>query len=715
LIGFPERMIHNFSPNFKLFYEVLLNCADGHCLFDSNGKLLSWSFSCGDFYPKIKDRIKPGYECRQFMRDLLENQALKNFKPVQNAEEWVEKQLVQLNENAEFIHHLEDGRFMHVRCAKLSNGYWLFVAQDITASYVQREALEESVRRMEGFSRISADWFWELDSELRYVYFSSQTSPVGGVNRDDLIGKPRLEHMLENAELNSQCREHNAALMAQEEVESVITWDDGELKKHIQMIAAPKFNSDGEFTGYVGCSRDITIEYSLSQQLEFQANHDELTGLINRRAFGYCLNSSLETRAECELLRESCDGLHQTLIFVDLDLFKMVNDNAGHQAGDQLLKDVTKLFKSIYTDPKDIIARLGGDEFAVLSVSNADQAKEQAEAFISCVSEYQFLWDKRTFSIGASAGIVRLDYTSDASDLLSRADAACYSAKMGGRNQVHLYSSDGAFVSSQNDEVGKLELINDALLNERLSLHLQPIVPASGVETIHRFEVLLRLGNGDLISPDELVAPGEVIPVAEKYDRMPLLDMWVVEKAIESLEKFRSVGEPVALSVNLSGTTLSNQACLERITSLVDEYSIEPDSLCFEISETAAIKGIEKAYGFIDQLRRRNCQFSLDDFGSGLSSFSYLRSLNVDYLKIDGCFISNIIEDSSSRAMVVAFNTLAHELGMKTVAEHVENDAIAALLKELNTDYLQGFGIGRPQDIDQWLNFYTEQHKLTGS
>jgi len=687
-------MIHNPSPDFQLFDEALLNCTDGHCLFDNNGKLLSWSQSFSDFYPKIRDRIRPGYPYAQFIRDLLEQQALKNLKSVKNVDKWIEKQVSRLDENPEFVHHLEDGRFMKIRYAKLSNGYWFFVASDVTASVLQREALEESVKRQEGFAQISADWFWELDSELRYVYFS------------------RIDHMLRNAELNTQCYEHNDALLAHETVESVLTWDDGDVKKHVQMIGEPQYNKDGEFTGYVGCAKDVTTEYGLKQQLEFQAAHDELTGLINRRAFGNYLNISLDNFAKREAENKSYEDLHQTLIFVDLDQFKMVNDNAGHQAGDQLLVDVTRIFGIVYSDPNDIIARLGGDEFAILSSYNEAQAKEQTEKLIRLIGEYRFKWDERTFTIGASAGIVLLDdSTSDDSDLLSKADTACYSAKISGRNQVHLFSRHSVFESNKNDEIGKLELINDSLLHERMSLALQPIVPSSRIDDHSKFEVLLRLED----ATRQVVPPGIVIPVAEKYDRMQHLDLWIIERAIEAIKKFSELDQSVALSVNLSGNTLSNEACLDQIARLVELNNVKPKTLCFEVTETATIKRIEKACGFIEHLKQFGCEFSLDDFGSGLSSFSYLRSLPVDYLKIDGCFVADIEEDLSNRAIVTSFNMLAHELGMKTVAEYVETEEIAELLGTMGIDYLQGFGVGAPQSLDAWLQFYAESQRLTGT
>ncbi len=707
-------MIHNPSPEFSLFHEALLNSSDGHCLFDADSKLLSWSDSFGDYYPRIKDRIKPGYSYQQFVRDLMENQVLRNLKPVEDIDDWAVEQAAMLGEKHEFVHHLQDGRHMRIKHSRLANGYYFFAATDITLSVVQQDALEDGKQRFERFAQLAADWFWELDAELKYVYFSGHTLPLCGTPRHELIGISRITHLQASVEKNAQLRDHNEALLARQEFEVVLSLADGaESLTHVHTIAAPVFDKQGVFTGYLGCGKNVTTEYGLKQQLEFQAAHDELTGLINRRAFANYLSVSLDTRTAREAQDQDCNDLHRTLIYIDLDQFKMVNDNAGHQAGDQLLVDITRIFGRAYNSSDDVISRLGGDEFAVLSACDEEEAKLRTEEFIKLVGEYRLSWDERTFSIGASAGIVTIDSdTVSDSDLLSKADMACYSAKMSGRNQVHLYSRHGVFVNNQNDEIGKLELINDSILHDRLSIALQPIVPARPKDDNHtKFEVLLRLED----AKRKTVPPGVVIPVAEKYDRMQHIDLWMIEHSISAINQFAEYGEQVALSVNLSGNTLSNESCLGQISRLVENNQVEPKMLCFEVTETATIKRIEKACNFIEHLKQLGCEFSLDDFGSGLSSFSYLRSLPVDYLKIDGCFVADIDEDSSNKAIVKSFNTLAHDMKMKTVAEYVETEAIADLLIELGIDYLQGFGVGRPENLDAWLNYYSEQQSLTGT
>ena len=707
-----------------MFDEAFLSSADGHCLFNSNGELISWSDSFSNLYPPIKPRIKLGYKYGDFVRDLMEQQLLHNIKPVENLDQWVIDHVATLEEKPYFVHHLLDGRYMQIKHTRLSNGYKFFAAIDITETVLQREALENSIKRFESFAQISADWHWELDAELRYTFFSTHSTPLFSTSVDDLIGVSRVEHVKTYADNDRQLQDHNKSLLERRKVNAVltITRNDettgaGSKTTYIEVIATPEFDKEGIFTGYLGCAKNVTTEYGLKQQLEFQAGHDELTGLVNRRAFANYVNMSLDTRSASEVQGQGCSDLHQTLIYFDLDQFKMVNDNAGHQAGDQLLIDVTRIFLQVFSSNDDIVARLGGDEFAVLCVSTELEAKEKAEEFIQLVGKYRLRWDERSFSIGASAGVARINSDSaTGSDLLSKADMACYSAKMSGRNQVHIYSRHGVFANTQNDEIGKLELINDSLQHDRLSIALQPIVPAKQVPAKQeddrtKFEVLMRMED----ATQKIVPPGQVIPVAEKYDRMQHIDLWMIERSIFAIKQFAERGQQVALSVNLSGNTLSNESSLDQISRLVRDYQVEPHTLCFEVTETATIKRIENACNFIEHLKQLDCEFSLDDFGSGLSSFSYLRSLPVDYLKIDGCFVADIVEDESNRAIVKSFNTLAHDMGMKTVAEYVETETVAELLTEMGIDYLQGFAVGRPSDVDTWLNHYADLNAQTGT
>ena len=389
-----------------------------------------------------------------------------------------------------------------------------------------------------------------------------------------------------------------------------------------------------------------------------------------------------------------------------------MNDSAGHQAGDQLLKELTNLITN-YICENSVIARLGGDEFSAVIPCNVEATVEIAQDLIDKINQYQFHWRKRKFNVGACMGVVAIDSTSsDSSDLLSKADIACYSAKSSGRNQVQEYSSQSSFQTQQNDELNKVKLLNDAISNDHIKLYLQPIVPTGNLnEERIKFEVLLRILNGD----DEVMPIADIIRIAEKYDRMHQLDLWVTGKALNAIEQMAQYGVDATLSVNLSGNTLSSASSLSQIVALVEAYQIIPGSLCFEITETAAIANIDKVKEAMRELRSLGCEFSLDDFGSGLSSFAYLQTLPVEYLKIDGSFVKSIMTDNACRAIVSSFNTLGHEMGMRTVAEFVENREIAETLTTLNIDYLQGYYVGMPRDLDEWLADYISDQRLTGT
>lgn len=715
--------VHNSHSDYSIFDEAFLGCADGHCLFDQDGKLVSWSDTFAHFYKPIIDKIVVGYEYRIFLRDLIENRVLKNMRPIDNIEEWLARQLDLIKQpKGEFIHHLENDEIMLIKHVRLSNGYWFFAAFDITELRNKREELAISKNKFQAFAQLSSDWFWELDSDLCYLYHSTHNSPVGFDANKDMVGMRRSSHVEHNAYKNEQLKLHNECLRLHKPVDVILTWQknannlqlvgqpdqkdnnekNGFLHTHIQ--AKPIYNRQGIFTGYIGCGKDVTKPFRLAQKMEHLARHDDLTGLLNRRAFTESLDDLLtgESNTETPPL--------MTLIFLDLDQFKLVNDGAGHQAGDQLLKEISFMFSDTF-GPRAVISRLGGDEFGIVHFCRATEAIDDVEDLIKKISSYKFHWANRVFSIGASAGIVEISEPySDSSDLLSCADIACYGAKVSGRNQAQLYSHHNPFHRQQNEELSIIKLLNDSLNNNGLNLFLQPQIPTQQTDLPHKFEVLLRVWDND-----RLIPPGDLIPVAEKYDRMQQIDLWVLENSISNLKKFSAAGVDCAFSVNLSGNTLSDEYCLSRISHLVENSQIEPGTLCFEITETTAIKGIEKARNFIKHLKQCGCEFSLDDFGSGLSSFSYLKSLDVDYLKIDGSFVKNIEQDYASRAIVKSFNTLGHEMGMKTVAEFVENDTIATLLTEIGIDYLQGYGVGKPQDIDQWFDNMVTPYKMTGT
>ncbi len=701
--------VQNSIPANSLLDEAFLACTSGHCIFDAQGALVSWSESFAELYPDLSDVVDIGLKYRDFLRTLHDRSAIKNLHKQDNVDAWLDQQLAAIGKApAQFIHHLKDDRYVLIRHTPLSNQSWLFAAFDITELQETKRAHQLSKDKFMNFAKIATDWFWELDANLCYQYHSGHNRPLGDFDPSTLVGKPRIIDVASRIIKNDQLDEHINALTEHRAFDVVLSWQsaDGTFS-HSHTLGKPQFDHNGNFVGYLGCGRDVTEFYSLKQKFEYQAQHDELTGIWNRRAFSAHLDKLITA------CRDGGATDSKTLVCIDLDRFKLVNDSAGHQAGDQLLKELTTIISDGFCE-NSVLARLGGDEFSAVIPLNVDQTVNIAQQLINKLSKHQFHWRKRKFSVGACIGVVAIDNTStDSSDLLSKADIACYSAKASGRNQIQVYSSQSSFQAQQNDELGKVKLLNDAISNDQVRLYLQPIVPTSHTpETRIKFEVLLRV-----LDPEgDIIPSGDIIRIAEKYDRMQHLDLWVTERALTAIEQMDQRNVNATLSVNLSGNTLSSSNSLKQLVALVESHQITAGSLCFEITETAAIANIEQVKHSMSELRALGCEFSLDDFGSGLSSFAYLQSLPVEYLKIDGSFVKNILNDNACRAIVSSFNTLGHEMGMKTVAEFVENRDIATTLTELEIDYLQGYYVGVPRDLDDWLADYENAElPLTGT
>jgi len=424
--------------------------------------------------------------------------------------------------------------------------------------------------------------------------------------------------------------------------------------------------------------------------LEHMAFHDSLTDLANRREFERRLAHALQDAQET--------GRHHVLLYLDLDQFKIVNDTSGHVAGDELLKQISKIL-SRHIRSDDTLARLGGDEFGVLLRGcDASHAQRVAETLCEEVREYRFVWHNKPFSVSLSVGMVVISNAyNSTSELLSHADLACYAAKDRGRNNVQLYQSDDSEMQQRQADMQWTSRIQDALQTDSFILYQQEMVPlqahnADGFRT----EFLVRLQQGKTIVP-----PGAFIPAAERFGLMPRIDRRVIEMAFSYLDRTalgrQSTG---TFFINLSGSSLSDGELYGYIRNLVEKYSILPERICFEITETAAIANLNQTINFIEQSRKDGFEFALDDFGSGMSSFSYLRALPVDYLKVDGGFVRNLLDDPIDLSIVDACNRIGHAAGLKTIAEFVETDAIKERVTELGLDYAQGFGIAKPTPLD---------------
>jgi diguanylate cyclase (GGDEF)-like protein len=421
------------------------------------------------------------------------------------------------------------------------------------------------------------------------------------------------------------------------------------------------------------------------------AYHDQLTGLVNRNEFDRHLNNALESA--------KCDNVSHVLLYLDLDQFKVINDTCGHQAGDELLSQLALLLRKEVRG-NDILARLGGDEFGLL-LENCPlgKAKAIAEELRELISDFRFVWRDKSFSIGVSIGMAKITKDAQGADeVLGAADIACYAAKDKGRDRVHVYMDDDSDLQRRQSEMQWVSRIKDALEEGRFVLHQQPMRSLSRLNgTQQCAEFLVRM----LDEQDDLIFPGAFIPAAERYGIMPLLDRWVVRSAIAHLaENLPTYGkEGGVFFINLSGDSFNDGDFAAYIRQQITRYNIPPELLCFEITETAAISNLREAVKFINEIRSFGCQFALDDFGAGLSSFSYLKTLPVDYLKIDGSFVRDIEEDPMDFAIVQAINEIGHVAGLHTIAEFVENDKILQSLRRIGVDIVQGYCIARPQAL----------------
>jgi diguanylate cyclase (GGDEF)-like protein len=425
--------------------------------------------------------------------------------------------------------------------------------------------------------------------------------------------------------------------------------------------------------------------------IRHMAFHDPLTGLFNRHHF--------EQRV-AEALREVREGgVGHALLYLDLDQFKVVNDTCGHVAGDELLRQLSMLLHSQVRE-SDILARLGGDEFGVLLEScPGDRAEQIAGKLLQAINQFRFSWCGKTFAVGGSIGLVPITTpNADVSDLLRSADIACYAAKDHGRNRVHVYSEDDLDLLRRQGEMQWVSRINAALEEGRFVLYRQNIVPLkTGNGSAECCEMLIRMRDED----GNVVLPGAFFPAAERYNLAPAIDRWVVRNLLQAVAKARELAIPTPNSffINISGTTLNDDAFFDFVREQLAETRLPASNLCFEITETAAIANLSRAVAFIEHFRREGCHFALDDFGAGLSSFSYLKTIPVDYLKIDGHFVKNILDNAMDRAIVEAINQIGHVVGLKTIAEFVESEAIRRQLCEIGADYAQGFGLHRPEPM----------------
>ncbi|MDO9220408.1 MAG: EAL domain-containing protein [Thiobacillus sp.] len=459
--------------------------------------------------------------------------------------------------------------------------------------------------------------------------------------------------------------------------------------------AAPMRDAQGGVIGCVVALQDVRHARELTLRLTHQASRDSLTGLFNRHSF----------ESQVRRLIDEVDGgyANHAMFYLDLDQFKIVNDTCGHVAGDELLRQLgVILHEALRSD--DILARLGGDEFGVLlRRCSLDQAVKIAEKLRLSVEGFRFAWGDKVFQIGVSIGVVPVEPgVADLAALLSAADLACYAAKEAGRNRIHVYEASDDALAHQYGEMHWATDLVRAFDEDRFEIFVQPIVALAADDSHRHWEVLLRLRAAD----GSYVSPGAFMSAAERYGLMPRIDRWVIERAFKTFSAMAAHAATDCcddvVAINLSGASLNDSSLIEFVRDIQASTGMPWKRVCFEITETVAIRNLHMAINLVNELRNLGCKFALDDFGSGLSSFAYLKNLPIDYLKIDGSFIMDIVNDPVDRAMVEAIREVSHIMGVKTVAEWVENEETAEVLRKMGIDYAQGYFFGRPGAIGQW-------------
>jgi diguanylate cyclase (GGDEF)-like protein/PAS domain S-box-containing protein len=499
--------------------------------------------------------------------------------------------------------------------------------------------------------------------------------------RDEHDGLPVESLVFSCLRTNSVARALTGRILSQRNGEQVA----------IEENAAPIRDATGRAVGAVLAFADVSENRELTRRLSYQASHDTLTGLLNRREFEIRLRAALQNaRKENSLV---------TLCYMDLDQFKLVNDTCGHIAGDELLRQLAHALKHELRD-SDTIARLGGDEFGVLLQGCTIQdAGRLAAKLRKAVRDHHFTWDGKTFEVGVSIGVVPLSAdTGGVTEALSAADVACYAAKEGGRNRVHVYETDDDELRRKRTDMQWVSRIRQALKEDRFKLYQQPIVAVNPdkLKSPKHHEVLIRM----LDEQGALLAPAQFMSAAEQFGLMDDIDQWVLRNALEWLT-VNADSSHRRLAINLSGQSLSSPTFLESVTDMFAASRVDARRVCFEITETAAIANLDNATCFIAALKTRGCEFALDDFGSGMSSFAYLKNLPVNYLKIDGSYVRDLVHDSVDRSMVEAVNQIGHAMGMQTIAEFVEDQATLSALAVIGVDYAQGYGIAKPQPLEE--------------
>ena len=576
--------------------------------------------------------------------------------------------------------------------------------RDITALKQAKEALHQEKERAQVTLGSIGDGVITTDLNGNIEYMNAVAEHSTGWKLEDARSKPMLKVFKIVDEKTLEPPPDPAALCLEQDKSAMLA---GHLllihryrnqRLSVEVNASPIRDSNADISGVVLVFHDVTELRGLAIKMSYQATHDSLTGLINRREF--------ENRIKLAIENARAENVRHALCYLDLDNFKVVNDTSGHFAGDELLKQLTIKLRMELREA-DTLARLGGDEFGILFEGcPIEKAQGLAENIRQIVEDFRFVWNNTAFRIGVSIGLVAITKDSGTlSEALSAADSACYVAKDQGRNRIHIYQPHDEAVLERHGQMQWVQRIQDVLDQNRFRLFFQPIAklfrePEEN-NTVHG-EVLIRM----LDDNNKIVGPGSFIPAAERYQVMPSIDRWVVSNTFRMLmlNNVCAGGHLSSCCINLSGQSLSDERFMDFLVSEIKNSGVPPEILVFEITETAVIANLCNASKLISTLREMGCRFALDDFGVGLSSFGYLKNLAVDYLKLDGSFVKNMVRDNIDHAMVSAINQIGHTMNIKTIAEFVEDQETLEAVRKVGVDYAQGYFIAKPAPIEIALN-----------
>lgn len=572
----------------------------------------------------------------------------------------------------------------------------LTVARDVSHRKSLEVSLSRSKRQAQYTLESIAEGVITTDNNGRIDYMNLAAEALIGTNRDDAVGHKigELFTLVDDADRRPLGDPVERCLAMRRRVNmgrrAVMISSDGEQEHSVEITASPIRGPGSSLSGTVVVFHDVGELRGLTQQMSYQATHDPLTGLVNRREFERRLDEAMDS-AHAE------EAAHM-LFYMDLDRFKAVNDSCGHLAGDSMLREVAGLIKDQVRD-SDIVGRLGGDEFGALLIGcPIDKARQIATDICNEIADYRFVWKDKIFNIGISVGLVEITHVSGSlQDVLSAADSACYVAKQQGKGKVHVYSARDEAIARERGDIQWLRRLQTALHEASFELAIQPIIAMSAVaESGPALELFIRLpdGHGKTADTAQFLRP------AERYQLMPQIDRWVVKAALTAIgggEIKLTSGRSCA--INLSGQTLGDESFLGFVVEALDRTGVSPTSICFEVTETAILANVQAAQRFIEVLHGIGCEFSLDDFGSGLGSFSSLKHLPIDYLKIDGIYTRNLASDQVNQEMVAAMIKLARTMQFRVVAEQVEHQEDFDWLRDSGVDFVQGYFVEAPTTL----------------